>query len=323
MSRSVAVVAYTIDLKSRREGMPRQFSLDGEFDAFSMLAEYFKSIRYQILRLGTPDPDTGVYSDPRGLKLQELKVHRDERRIDGVFYFGESGLLLPIVNMTTDEVVGELTKDQATVAPYYFSLWAEDNARRVCLLLQKSGTIGIKGMIEHDMKRHFRTDTESWVVKFSPLADMTAMSRFIEQGVLKDIVLINQGKAEESRKRLKRFKVDGKSIDEEDGGGRVTLRIQHPNLVKDAAKKIIGIATKARPVSDLVSAPGFDTYDEMKVEVERGGRTQVFSMTNPAESMFRFDITKDIWREPTGHPSLASLRRRTKEIYDDIRTLIG
>lgn len=324
MARTIAIGAYTIRLKTRREGVPTEFSLGGEFDGFSLLKDYFTARHRQLIRVGTPDPETDEYTDPRGMKLRVLQVDEASRRIDGIFDYGEAGAVRDIADFQTDKIVGQLTKTQAAFDPFYFSVWAEDRSRSALLLLQRLGVSGIKGMLEYDLKQYFRTETDGWVVALNALADLTALKEFIKSGVLRDIVLINRGATRESRRTLRRFQIKGTSLDQSEGAGQVTLRIEHDltaNL-KNIASTVVGVARKTKPLSSLVRAPGFDEYDEMKVQVERNGRTQTFSLTNPSESIFKFDLTNKVRREASGHPSLTSMRENARVIYDDVRTLI-
>lgn len=322
MTRRIGLNVYLLKLKRGRFGEWLEFKRGGSFDAYQHFQGYFADRKTRTVRFGYQDPDTGIYDDPRAMKLSKVVSDLGARRIAGLWTVGEGGTERPVLDLVTHKVTGLLGKNQASLEPFFFDLHLEDGSKTGILLVQTAGISGIKTQLTVDFHDYFRgaRGLEDLLLQIVPLADMGALKEFSKGALMTDVVLVNSGASQASRQTLQGARIGDVALDK---GDSITVRIHKkkgfPMAAFSAAKQVL---SGERSADQFALVPGIKDADDVLVKLSRNGRTRTFSLRKPDESLCRWDISEEVELGKDGHPTFNSLMAASSHVYLEARKIL-
>lgn len=320
---AVGFSVYRIRMKDHRGEEWWQFGRNTPQDAYAELGRYFSARRGNLVRLGDPDDD-GTYDDQRALMLSRLVRSEDRRMLAGLFLKGEAGAIREIRNFDDPEAdpVYRTAVNEGILTPLYARLHLEDGRRFGVAILQTLGTDGLKGYLDRDLRRYFRFDAaERRTIELAQLLDRQVLEAFASQGSLQDVVLINSGRTDRSRRAMQRNTIAGNQLGND--GDKLEMRLaRHGGFGVETLRSLWDRIRGHQDPRELVDVEGMPEIDDLKVEILHGGRRQTFSLLNPDDSPIRLDITDDISFGPDGLPTWASLHREAARAWESVSAMI-
>lgn len=321
---AVGLSVYRIRMKEHRGDEWWQIGRNTPQDAYAEIDRYFRLRRGHLVRLGDPDGE-GNYTDQRALMLARISRSEDRRMLAGLFLKGEAGIVREIRNFDDPEAdpVYRTAVNEGVLTPLYARFHFEDGRRFGVALLQTLGIDGLKGYIDRDLRRYFRNEaTDRRTIELAQLVDQQVLEAFATQGSLQDVVLVNSGKTEQSRQAMQQNTIAANQLGRD--GDKLEMRL--------ARKGGFGVETLRRlwdqlrgeqDPRDLLDIQGMPEIDDLKVEIEHGGRRQTFSLLNPDDSPIRIDITEEITRGPDNLPTWNSVHAAANRAWDTVSAMIG
>ena len=102
---------------------------------------------------------------------------------------------------------------------------------------------------------------------------------------------------------------------------RLTMRLDEDGAV--ASESVRAFFEKRRGTETVLELEGVEfPYDSVKIKVKVNGKEHTMDLANPDRLRASFDITDEIERANTGHPTFASISRVAKEKLDSIKTVL-
>jgi hypothetical protein len=307
MASQVGLSSYKLIIKKKySHASAWEFVHGGETDGFTEVLKYLQSRKDVLI----PCEDNQV------LTVKSLQHSTSDLWIDGLIVRGLAGAIQDIVNIETEEVTYRKSKSEAMLEPFYFRFQLENHRRFGVVLLQSFGNIGVKGALFHDFQNYLARKPEPLSAKLVQVVDGSVLERFIEEGKLQDIILVNRGKTALSRDVLARNAVGGDALGDE--GDKLELKLGKKGGWSAGVMKMIRqVMTGTLNPKNLVKTDGMQEIDDLKVTLRVGNRNQTFSLLNPDDSPIRVDITDDVAYGNTGYPTIASLRAAAIDVYDN------
>ena len=319
----IGLSAYRIRIKERRADEWWQIGRNTPYDAYAEFDGYFRARKGQLVRLGDPDSE-GNYKDQRALMLTRVVRSEDRRMLAGLFFKGEAGIVRQIRDFDEPEgdPVYETAVNEGILTPLYCRLHLEDGRRYGVAMMQTMGLDGLKGYLDRDLHRYFRNEVvDGRTVELAQLLDRQVLEAFATQGSLQDIVLVNSGKTQQSKEAMRRNTVAGSQLGQD--GDKLEMRLsRHGGFGVDAIQRLWRAITGHNDPRALLKIDGMGQIDDLKVEIQHGGRKQTFSLLNPDDSPIRMDITKQVKFGRGNLPTWESIHAAADEAWDSIADMI-
>lgn len=321
---AVGFSVYRLRVKDNRAEEWWQFGRNTHQDAYAEFDRYFRARRGHLVRLGEPDAE-GNHADQRALLLSRVVRSEGSRMLAGLFLKGEAGTVREIRNFDDPEAdpVYRTAVNEGILTPLYARLHLEDGRRYGVAILQTLGTDGLKGYIDRDLRRYFRSEAaDRRTIDLAQLLDRQVLEAFATQGSLQDVVLVNSGSTERSRQAMQRNTVAGNQLGND--GDKLEMRVaRHGGFGMDAIRRLWDRIQGHGDPRELVNVEGMPEIDDLKVEILHGGRRQTFSLLNPDDSPIRVDVTDEITFGPDGLPTWDSLHHAADGAWQSISNMIN
>ena len=323
MARLVGLSAYKVDIRNKRSHMAWNNCLGSETDGYSELLNYFSDRNNRIVCLG--DSSAGTHTDNRAIKLTNFANDERRRLIAGQMLRGEAGLIQQIYDISSGGTnpTYETSKNEGILAPLYFRFHIPDGLDYGVAILQTFGPEGLKGYIQDDFRNYFGDLPSPITVKLTQLVDRRALLEYADQGLLKDIILVNAGLTKESRDVMKHSTVGGDSLG--DPGDKMTLKLhKQSGWLKKVLEQITSMLKDNGQMRQMINIGGMNinSFDDIKAEIQKGARRQVFSIIHPENNPIRYDISDKVKIGSEGYPLWDDIHAVADEIWGQVRELI-
>lgn len=282
-----------------------------------VFVNYLNARHRRLTRLG--QLDNGVYDDDRALRVESYTADPNACRVSGIIDVGEAaaGDKLHDFDKPTDNAVLTTLRNQGFLVPLYFQARFLKGANRGLALLGTRGQTSLKGYLHDDLTKHLGASTIDKVShNMVPVHDARALEQFSKSGKLKQVVIRFDGKSKQSREAVKSYNVGGTVFDPETDVVEMTWK-RDGGFPKAVLNKVLDIARSRAKVGEVVKGADATRSDDVSIVMERGGRSQKFSMNSPDGSQLRYDITEDVKLDDNGRPTRESLDEAANRILDD------
>lgn len=322
MRKRIGFSVYKIQIKEHYTPDWWQFAHGSHCDGYSEVHQALSDVRNLLTRLGEVDPATGLQSDDRAVKLARFEASLPHRRMCGVLFQGESGVVRPIYNFDNPDADPTYTirVNEGDLLPLYFRLHIQDGQRFGIAILQTFGKQGVKGALEELLRRQLSRGARPLTIRMTQLLDQSILQQFARQGKLQDVILVNSGRTPQSRLSMENNTIgdDGLGGD----GDKLELKLHKgEGWPARAVNALLRAVQRRENPRDLVHAPGIGVADDLLIEAKLGGRTQRFSLLNPDDSPIRYDKTDQLVRGPNGYPSYAAIHAAAEEVWAEVQQL--
>jgi hypothetical protein len=320
--RRIGFSVYKIQLKDQYSDQWWDFGLNSSRDGYSALKGALDGCLNRLVRLGEPDPATAEYLDDRAVKLARLDGSEPHRRIKGILFQGEAGVVQDIYDFNNPhrDPTYTIRVNEGALLPLYFRLYLEDGQRHGIAILQTFGGKGLKGAIEDLFRKLLRQSDQPLTIKFTQLVDKHVLEQFARQGQMQDVILVNRGGSQSSRTAMQNNTVGNDALG--DQGDKLELKLHKKGgWTSRTLKALARAAIRREDPRSLVHAPGVGPVDDLLVEIVLGQQRQRFSLLNPDDSPIRYDKTDQLIPESNGYPSYGAIDAAADEVWQDVQLL--
>jgi len=250
------------------------------------VAKYLKSI-----------VDLPINSDPtKAFVLRKIFASTPES-IGGVFRTGLMGFESEIFNVAAKAVTHNRKKEEADLVPFPFSFYMPKNVHasqrtRGLLLLSRFNTSGIRGIVVPHLRSNFAATFPDYTLNVERVLPDTVMKSLLANGEVKKIRLV--------KKTLPKDYADVLSDSDKQKFAdlEVVLRTKK-NCVFSDVDWLMKLLDKKSNINSVFTLPDF-TPDNIKVELNHGGKSRTVNVGSPGQISSNIDISH-VAVDGTGH----------------------
>lgn len=325
MALKVGFSAYKLEIKEKRAQEAWRFRMGGPEDGFGVIALYLASRLDQVHRLGTPD-GRGNYVDQRAIHVKKVSSNREGRYHEGMIEKGEAGQMpLAIRNLNEPDagagVKYTTERDDGVMYPLYFRVYCRDGDRFGVALLQTLGVEGMKGYLETDLRTELGKGDHKRTVKLTQIVDIKMLEKFARDGSLQDVVIVNSGKRAASVRKLEQHAIGDVAMGE---GDKLSLKLhKRGGWGAPVLRALVQCIRREQDPTELFDVPNMQgAIDDVQIEIQQGGRKQVFSLMNPDDSPVRYDVSNHVRAGEDGRPTWRSLQAAADSVGESVFAMV-
>jgi hypothetical protein len=302
--RAFSLTTYTIRVQNRTETQYLPVANFGAgVDLLEVLTEYLNTLHVDI------------YHDQENQLL--LRVPRFEvkgRTVSGLLEKGEYGIESELLNVHDESTSYERTIDDAEMLPYYFLVVVPIDADEAVMNFQKSGLSGIKSVFTYDFGGYFSDVHPDFRIQINRLVPRQLLDRFFGRGRVIKIRLVRYGIPSDITDLI------NTGHTEEEGSLELQIRAKRGRAL-EIKERVQEILEGRRDLQSFIELRDFE-YDNVKIELEIGGRYRTIDLRNPDNLRSHYDISNMISTHG-GHPEYASIDDVSRGLMGEILDGMG
>ncbi|MEG3439075.1 hypothetical protein V0288_18260 [Pannus brasiliensis CCIBt3594] len=235
------------------------------------------------------------------MQVTQLQVDEKNRRIYGLVQSGSYGTTSEMIDITTQRSVYRRRPEDAEIMPFFFMLSFRKGANEVIFLIEKVGNYGVKDNLIGFFKKYVAE--QKLTLHCKQFIMRNVIEQIFERGIVKTM-------------RFIRYNVSTDIFDNTLDNGHQEIYLEKEIILKG---KNLPISEKLRCLIHEIPYMGRppevrelfaleeEEYDDLKIEVEIGGRQKTIDLNNLFRINSSIDITDEVIIEQGGHPSFESL----------------
>ena len=200
---------------------------------------------------------------------------------------GKYGVETEIVDKDTGIVKHTQTENEAGLKPFDLIVGlSKDSCDETIIVLQTVGGYGIKGLLQAEISKYFSSKYNYTKILFDPIYPRHYLKKYIEKGRLKNIRLL--------RNRIPRDEADRYGVNQGKKSAKQEIKISSPLGFSNAQIQKIKDCIAGRIRYDNVVEIPYDDINDVKVEINVGGKNKTVSLKNIDRAVVSEDITDKV-----------------------------
>jgi len=285
---SVFLSTYTIRVwDSTRRKYVKVNAIDGQKDLLRVFLSYLHD-RRQV-----PSHNTN--------QLRLLKVsrfNRQGRQCSGTIETGEYGYESDLYDVDQGALSYRRSIADAELLPFHFHVSVPTNTDEALLILQRFGRQGVKGAFEKDFGEYVRSLFSNLRVDIKVLVPGDLLDSYLRRSRIVKVTFVRFGISSDI--------ADNFDFGHEEDEGVVEYQLKAKRGgTFPVLERVQEVLRGRRRVQDFVELRDFE-YDDVKLEVDVGGRRRTIALSQPDHLGGYLDITDDVEIGQDGHPTFES-----------------
>ena len=239
------------------------------------------------------------------------KLVKHGRKLRGEIKTGQYGHESDIVNVKTTEIVYRRKKEDAEMLPFYFYFEIPEGIEDGILILQRTATVGIRGLLYWVLNTAFQNKYPEYRLRFEPMVAGSEFEKF-KNGKIQKISFV--------KKTIPADIADAydRGHQEVHGTAELVVRARRGSILP--LHDLLSRAFTNRQQNGIVVLN--ETYENVKAQVKVGHATRTINVANPGKIRSYFDITDTVKMGTSGHPLYESLEKEADKLAAELRTLL-
>jgi hypothetical protein len=297
--RTFSLDTYTIRVFERINDTRLEISNFGnENDLFNILIQFIAQLNIELSN-----------DEQNQIVLKSDNIHQNGRHISGMILKGDYGIESDIIDVESEDVMYRRNEAEAELLPFYFLFVIPSGADEGILLLQKTGNLGIKGIFEDELNRYIFENYSDYRVRINRLIPSELLEEYLGNGRV-------------TKLRFVRFGIPSDITDSIDVGHLEDEGVTELIVKAKRGKSLSGIGDLVRSVFERQRNVHDFEYDNIKVEVEIGGKYRTIDLQQPDNLRATYDITDNIETQG-GNPIFESINQEAEELAIGLINSLG
>ena len=248
----------------------------------------------------------------RSVKITNL--HKTASIYRGLFWSGEYGFKNDIVDTKTGGVSYKKKETDADPTPFYFEFRLPPNEDRGLLIVQKSGTSGIKGLLDLFLTYEFTSVYTGYKLDINSFVPVEILKGYIATGKIEEIKLV---KHEIPADIADKFGGDNKAY-----AGSVEMVVRPSKASFFSKDGMVEVLEGKRSIDTIY--PGVDfQHDTVKATININGRSRTIDISKPVGIRTSIDISNTVVIDSSGYPEYNSLVGISDTLIKDMAKKAG
>lgn len=299
---AITLSAYTIRIRNEQGKQEIVSSFGGKHDLFAVLQKFFLDLKAN----GSHDA-----AAKQLLSVYELHEGKNNRILTGMIESGQYGAASKIKDADTQIVVHTKTVKHADMLPFYFLVRIPENKDEGILILQRTGSFGIRNLVGKELHGLFEGKYPSFTPTINPLMPEEVVKKTLEKGIVTKLRFVRFGVHKDIADAY-----DAHDHTEEIGNMQwvVTARRGQSLPLMGRVKDVL---SKKRELQNMIELPGFP-YETVKVELNVNGRKRTVDLGNLKKVRAYYDVDRDVKRGANGQPQFKSIDSVARDLLTEI-----
>ena len=252
----------------------------------------------------------------RQIALRVLDFATLGNYVSGTVQRGDYGFGSTIFDVRHQRVSHARQPTEADLIPYYFLFEVYPRADEGILILERFGQRGIKGVLGSDLAGYLGDRFPDVRLDIRPLVPQQWIDQFLRNGRIVRIRLIRFGIPSDIADRY--------DVGHEEEEGNVEFRITAKRGREiPLVNRIRDVLAGDLQLPRFLEVRGFQ-YDDVKVELELGGRRRTIDLLHPDHFWPSTDVTDEVELDDDRQPVFASIDEIARSLVSDVRrSMVG
>lgn len=226
-----------------------------------------------------------------------------------------------LIDIESADKTYEKSTTEAEMTPHYFLAYLPPNVNQGIIILQKNSGRGVQSALFRDFERQIKDYNPRGKVNFYPMLPRDFIDELTKQGRFTKIRFIRYNQPVDVAEAYRQERLDeAKSVE---GTTEFTYQPQRRQNFSEMLKNLTIEAIKDRSkIGNMTEAIGYKC-DNVKVEVELGGRKKTINLNRLESLKADIDITETIQTSNDGHPEFSSIDAIAIDLLESILADLG
>jgi hypothetical protein len=224
--------------------------------------------------------------------------------VAGRIRLGEYGKAAPLINVKTKKKSYDKRKDDAELVPHFFYFYFPKGASVGILLVERRGHSGIFSLLSDIVSSDFAKAHPKFNVVFKPLMPASVLNKFLNDGVLCEARFVS-------------YKVPPDVADTLlTPGSQDKHEYEVIVRAKSHLKRLpfLNFFSGKKGLEKVLEDHMGTTVDDIKIEVELGGRRRTIDLGNPGKLKASFEIDTSGFEDAAGFPLVGPMVNEAKNL---------
>ena len=249
------------------------------------------------------------------IAVRVLDFARRGEYVSGTMERGDYGFGSTLFDIAHQRVSHDRQPTEADLIPYYFLFQVHPGADEGILILERFGRGGIRGALGSDLGDYMRHHFPDFRLDIRRLVPQQLVDQFLRNARIVRIRLIRFGIPSDIADRY--------DMGHEEEEGKVEFRItakrgRHLPFLD----RIRAVLARELEPPRFLEVGGFE-YDDVKVELELGGRRRTIDLVHPDHFRASMDVSDEVELNEDRHPVFASIDEIARSLASDVRASMG
>jgi len=233
--------------------------------------------------------------EKRIARVSKICTNADYTFLCGLLQTGKYGYRAELVNTKNSNVSHERSVAEAEMVPFFFSLTIPMQSEWGVLILQKFQNFGIFESLIPTLRSDFNKEFNGFKLDVDRLVPQTLAKALLKDAEVKALRFISYKMPKAVEDALGQYNLEDNMSTTE-----VVIKAKR----KEALPKIGGfmdVLNGTKILSKVVTMAEWD-YNNVKLDLEVGGRKRTIDIGKPSKINPTVDITEEVTEGPDGHP---------------------
>lgn len=243
------------------------------------------------------------------------KVEKNSNYVYGQIEYGTYGYSSEIKQIRTGQITHSKTIEEVDMVPLFFQAYVPNDAFKALIALEKFKTYGCKTILEDDINNFFAERDYKIKLTLHPILPEKVAKKYFQDGIITKMRLVKH--------TIPKDISDMYKSEYENGVFGTFEYVMTPKKNKGLPfkKNINKFLNNSLGLHHIVEIAGID-YDDIKVELDIGGKKRTISLNNIAKLTGDIDISNEVEFEINGHPKYSSIMNISREILGEYMKII-
>lgn len=239
-------------------------------------------------------------------------LNRIGRTLTGLIEGGEFGVSSQLQDVQTLAITHNRGVNEVENFPLYFLIWIPQEGRRGIVILQKSGTHGIKTPLFDALKQRFENEHDGLRLILNTLTYGKLVQQYLDEGRVTEIRLI-QYESPDDITAL--YANRNEALSEVYTEYIIHAKSQKHIRIRDRIRDVL---EGRREPANLVEIVGIDPQ-KVKLNIDFNGKRRTVDILDVNRVSPQLDITEEVAMAADGNPSFASIDTLARELLADLQ----
>ncbi|KOA94882.1 hypothetical protein ADU76_02465 (plasmid) [Clostridium botulinum] len=296
---NVSIVLYIIRMRNLENKKYLNLNKDKGFSLISLLNEYCED-----RKLISCDEKL-----KRAINIEKINIH--EVSFHGRLETGSYGYSSNIKDVSSSELIHKKTNGEVEMINLFFQGYVPKDAYKGLLSLERFRGHGCKTVLEDDLNKFLEEKGYKCKLTFHPILPEKVAKQYLIRGQICKMRLVKHSIPEDVADIYKDEYKNGQfGTFEYVFNARKNSKLP---IFKNNINKFLNNSIK---LSNIIEINGME-YDNIKVEVEIGGKKRTISLGNLSKLSGNIDISNEVEFDIEGHPKYSSILNISTNILDE------
>ncbi len=253
--------------------------------------------------------------------LHVEQINTNHATAKGIINMGQYGQSAELMDVTSINKTYSQSPNEAAMTPHYFQAYLPPGSDHGILILQKNSGKGAQGILFHDFNTYSKNYQPNGTLNFKTLIPLDYIDYLRKEGRMTKITFLKKELHHDIQSKFQSTFHNAQS--RLTGSAELTYKPQRSGLFPHALYEWGLSLLKDQTQKDRMATVIGQEYNEVKLEIEIGGRKKTVNIDRFDTLKTDLDITEKLCKNNEGHPEFDSIDTLATELLTGILEDLG